>query len=74
VGLLRRKGEVATHSGRCTADTSDEVRFRTTAMARLGNVGLNESIRVWAPMIVLLAATFELILRGWPRKNARDRS
>jgi hypothetical protein len=60
VGLLWRKGEVATHWGGCSADTSGEVRCRTTAMATLENVGLNESIRVGAPMIVLL----ELILRA----------
>jgi hypothetical protein len=47
VGLLWGKGEVATHWGRCTADISGDVRFRTTAMATLENVGLNERIRGW---------------------------
>ncbi len=49
MGLLWRKGEVATHCGRCTADTSGEVRFRTTAIATLENVGLDESFRSGLP-------------------------
>jgi hypothetical protein len=45
VGLLWRTGKVVTQCESCTADASGEVRFRTTNMATLENVGFNEGIR-----------------------------
>ena len=69
MGLLWRKGEVVTRWGRCTADISGDVRFRTTIMATLENVGLNESIGGWGSD----ARVAGLLLRAWFGENARDR-
>jgi hypothetical protein len=59
VGLLWRKGEVATHWGGCTADTSGEVRSRTVSS------GYGESCRV-----VQSRRNLDKVVLGWVARDS----